>query len=251
MRMICETLLICLLFSLPVAARQSMFDLPPVASPPLYGNILIDRISTKNHQLPVVFSHWEHRAKYTCRVCHLELGFMMKKNTTEITEEANRKGKFCGACHNGKIVFGHTKKNCKKCHNGNRTYGWQKFQAFSAKLPQAPTGNKIDWVKAVEEGLLKPQPSLADKNYAPMPYTKELRLNAEWNMIPPAFFPHKKHDLWLDCANCHPEIFNIKKKTTKHFSMVNNLQGRFCGVCHLKVSFPMNDCDRCHPKMEY
>jgi hypothetical protein len=24
------------------------------------------------------------------------------------------------------------------------------------------------------------------------------------------------------------------------------LQREFCGVCHLTVAFPMNDCKRCH-----
>jgi hypothetical protein len=37
-----------------------------------------------------------------------------------------------------------------------------------------------------------------------------------------------------------------KKKTTKHFSMDRILKGEFCGVCHLTVVFPMNDCKRCH-----
>ena len=27
------------------------------------------------------------------------------------------------------------------------------------------------------------------------------------------------------------------------------LEGKFCGVCHLNVAFPLDDCQRCHPDM--
>jgi c(7)-type cytochrome triheme protein len=67
-------------------------------------------------------------------------------------------------------------------------------------------------------------------------------------IIPPAVFPHKDHTVWLDCDNCHPDLFNIKKKGT-HFSMNELLNGNFCGVCHTKVAFPMDECKRCHPAM--
>ena len=33
------------------------------------------------------------------------------------------------------------------------------------------------------------------------------------------------------------------------FSMPLILKGEFCGVCHVTVAFPMNDCKRCHPAM--
>ncbi len=244
------SVLLCCLFMAGSADAGSLWDLPPVPSPQLYGNVLINRISKKNGRLPVTFSHWSHRLKYTCRVCHMELEFNMKRNTTEITEEANREGRFCGACHDGKTAFGHTKENCNKCHNGNLAYGMEKFKKLD-NLPKAKTGNKVDWVKAVENGLIQPKLSILEKDYSPIPYRKELRLDAGWTMVPPAFFPHRKHIRWLDCSNCHPDIFNIKKKTTKHFSMTNNLKGKFCGVCHLKVAFPMNDCERCHPGIKY
>jgi c(7)-type cytochrome triheme protein len=78
-------------------------------------------------------------------------------------------------------------------------------------------------------------------------FDKELILESEWHNIPNAVFPHKAHTAWLDCNNCHPDPFNIKKKTTKHFEMRFILEGQFCGVCHMTVAFPMQDCKRCHP----
>ncbi len=225
---------------------SQFWEFPPLPPPELYGNLLIDRLSTKKGEKPVTFSHWIHRTKYTCRVCHFELDFAMKRNQTEITEEDNKNGLYCGACHNGKEAFGHTEENCKKCHNGRLDYGTEKFSKLLT-LPSSPYGNKIDWVAAVEEGLIKPKQSLYDESYKPMPFKKRLKLEAEWTFVPPAYFSHEAHSYWLDCANCHPDIFNIKKKTTKHFSMIYNLEGRFCGVCHLRVAFPMDYCKGCHP----
>jgi len=232
------------------AALAQYWNFPPPPLPSRYGNILINRLSEKNGELPVTFSHWSHRRKDTCRVCHFELGFEMKVNATEITEEKCREGQFCGACHDGKQVFGHTKKeDCKKCHNGNIAYGEEKFKDL-APFPRAPYGNKVDWVAALKEGLIQPRQSLLDDHYTPMPFNKRLSLEAEWTMVPPAYFSHEIHKQWLDCSNCHPDIFNIKKKTTEHFSMKYNLDGKFCGACHLKVAFPLNDCKRCHPAIK-
>lgn len=220
------------------------WEFPPDLPPDEYGNILIDRTSARNGVKPAIFSHWEHRVKYTCRVCHSELEFTMEKNTTPITEADNKAGKFCGACHDGKIAFGHTDENCNKCHNGDLGYGREKFEKLP-KLPFSKFGNRIDWSSSLEKGLIEPLQYL--KIPPEIGFDKELLLEAEWSMIPPAIFPHKSHIKWLDCNNCHPEIFNIKKKTTKHFLMEYIKEGQFCGVCHLTIAFPMTDCHRCHP----
>ncbi|MEJ2323270.1 MAG: cytochrome c3 family protein [Nitrospirota bacterium] len=197
----------------------------------------------------VTFSHWSHRTKYTCRVCHFELYFEMAVNTTEITEEDNKNGLYCGACHNGVDAFGHTEKNCDKCHNGDISYGKEKFQEQLEKLPRAKFGNNIDWVKALSEGKIMPKYSIFRVDEKSLEFDSLLTLEAEWSFVPPAYFPHAEHVKWLDCSNCHPDIFNIKKKTTKHFLMKYILEGKFCGVCHLNVAFPMRDCKRCHPKI--
>jgi c(7)-type cytochrome triheme protein len=231
----------------PADGTPSRFDLPPLPPADIYGNILISRVSIKKGVFPVTFSHWSHRLKYTCNVCHLELGFNMMRNTTEITEDSNRNGEYCGACHDGAVAFGHSREHCEKCHNSDIEYGKEKF-ANTRDLPRAPYGNRIDWVSAVEDGLIKPKFFLQDET-EPIKFEKQLLLEAEWSMIPSAIFPHKAHVQWLDCSNCHPDIFNIKKKTTKHFSMMYILDNKFCGVCHGKVAFPIDDCARCHPDM--
>jgi c(7)-type cytochrome triheme protein len=229
----------------PVPVSAEFFNLPPLPQPAKYGNILIDRLSTKNGVKPATFSHWLHREKYTCRVCHSELEFNMKVNTTEITEAANVAGKYCGACHNGTIAFG--QEQCKKCHNGEIGRGEEKFvQLFLRPLVKSDYGDGINWVASLRKGTIAPLNYLKTQSKEPS-YDRELSLEAEWVKFPPAVFPHKAHSEWLACSNCHPDVFNIKKKTTLHFSMPLILKGEFCGVCHLSVAFPMNDCKRCHP----
>lgn len=222
---------------------------PRLPPPEEYGSLLIDRTSTANDVLPVGFSHLTHRLRYTCRVCHEELGFAMFVNTTEITEKENLQGQFCGACHNGKTAFGHTAEHCRKCHSGTILLARKEFARLDS-LPRTPFGNKIDWVAALNAGLIKPKQSLREAPSQPMGFNRKLDLESRWAGIPPAIFPHAVHNQWLDCANCHPDIFNIKKKTTEHFEMVFILERKFCGVCHLKVAFPLDDCKRCHPGMK-
>lgn len=110
-------------------------------------------------------------------------------------------------------------------------------------------GNQVDWVLALREGLIKPVAFL-EKGQQPIKFEQVLQLEAEWNYVPPAIFPHDIHLEWMSCGLCHPDIFMLKKKTTEHFRMREILKGKFCGACHLTVAFPMDDCRRCHPGMD-
>ena len=229
-------------------ALAGVFDLPRPAPPDRYGTVLIDREADSGSSMAVVVSHWRHRARHSCRVCHFELGFELQTNATPITEEDNRNGEFCGACHDGKEAFSvRDEARCNECHAGRIRADKAAFSEFAKKLPKAPYGNTIDWVAAGE---------ILDEKYAlfkdekPMDFDKELLLEARWYNISPAVFPHTAHVEILDCANCHPDVFNIKKKTTEHFEMRFILEGAFCGACHLTVAFPLDDCVRCHPGMK-
>ena len=225
------------------------FDLPPMAPRDEYGNILINRTSTRNNMRPVSFSHWLHRKYFTCRVCHSELDFNMKANTTEITERDNRNGKFCGACHDGRVAFRHSG-NCDKCHNGDINYSAPRFDEFFEKpFPTTGYGNGINWVESLDRKLIQPATFLNRKSQD-INFDKLLVMEAGWSIISPAVFPHKAHVAWLDCNNCHPDLFNVKRKGTKQLNMSAMLGGDFCGACHLTVAFPLDDCQRCHPGMK-
>lgn len=222
---------------------------PKLPPPAQYGNILISRMTRSSAQLPVVFSHWVHRRFYTCRVCHFELNFAMKTNATDITEEAIRKGLYCGACHNGKAAFGINDSTCRNCHTGRISMSDDRFSVLK-DFPKARYGDGINWGKALKMGLITPKQSLVNPSYESNPFEKILRLGPESRMIETrAIFPHQKHTDWLDCAECHPGIFTMQQKGTRHFRMDDIDNGMFCGVCHLTVAFPVQDCMRCHPDL--
>lgn len=230
---------------------DSVWSLEKLPPPAQYGNVLITRLTKKSTHPSVAFSHWLHRRYYTCRVCHFELGFAFKTNASGITEEKNRQGEFCGACHNDQIAFSLlNENNCRRCHSGTVSSTDARFSELNG-FPKALYGDKINWVKALRKGLIQPKQSLTNEKFEQIPFDKNLRLEPEWRGVNTrALFPHVKHTEWLDCADCHPDIFNIQKKGTKHFLMNYINEGKFCGVCHLTVSFPIQDCRRCHPDLD-
>ncbi len=241
-------LLVVVLLGFVLAGEvYGFWKLPPQAPPSEFGTITIDRNSTAMRENPVVFPHWVHRLKYTCRVCHFELEFEFRRNTTPITERDNRNGLYCGKCHNGATAFGHKVEYCHKCHGGDKAGLIKKFDTVLEYLPHSEHGNGIDWIEAIR--ITKPKYSIF-LHEKPIRFKKVLVLRAKLRWIPQAVFPHWEHVQLLDCSSCHPDIFNLKKKTTKHFSMDGILQGEFCGACHLNVAFPVDPCKRCHPGMK-
>lgn len=238
-----------LLLVLAPGGASGNYPFPAPPPPEEYGNILIRRASAAAGVKPVSFSHWVHRQKHTCRVCHFELQFNFEANTTEISEDANRAGMFCGACHDGKTLFGHEKpEDCERCHNGDIRRGAGSFGALW-RLPAERFGNRIDWNAALEEGLIAPANKLTIEPSGEIGFANTILLEAEWSMVPNATFPHGKHTRWLDCNDCHPNIFNIKRKFTAGLRMGSIIELQYCGICHGTVAFPLTDCKRCHPDL--
>lgn len=229
--------------------------------PEEYGNVVINNFSEKNNAAPVVYNHWLHRAEYTCRLCHVDLGFAMVAGGTGITEEDNKNGIYCGACHNGKEAFGPEKdspfgpkkKNCDRCHSYGKKVKFEKdFYKFTKGFPRARFGNRVDWLKAEDKGLIKLKdylPGITIKRKA-LKIPLDSELHAQEKGMPDIIFSHKKHAVWNGCELCHPEIFGVKKGATK-YSMQDIFEGKFCGACHGKVSFVNLDCQLCHSKEVY
>ncbi len=115
--------------------------LPILPSPENYGDVSMHRATDGKDVSPAVFSHWVHRVKYTCRVCHYELEFSMKSNDTPIVcNNGKMNGKYCAVCHNGKVAFGPEDKdgeNCSRCHSRTSTASWNKFHELQEKLPKS------------------------------------------------------------------------------------------------------------------
>lgn len=113
-----------------------------------------------------------------------------------------------------------------------------------SNMPKDEVGNRVRWVKALEQGLINPRTNI-------LPDTKIRVLNLDILMprtaeAPMVLFPHKQHTEWLDCSNCHEKLFKYKAGTTKGLNMFAILQGEFCGRCHGAVAFPLTECKRCH-----
>jgi len=81
-----------------------------------YGDVVMNKRSEALGQRPVVFSHWFHRIRYQCRVCHAEQGFKMRAGTNDVQMADIAAGRFCGSCHNGEIVWAADR--CELCHSG-------------------------------------------------------------------------------------------------------------------------------------
>lgn len=106
------------------------------------------------------------------------------------------------------------------------------------------SGNRVDWVKTLADGTIEPRYDRLDPNKRP--FVMDLNIVREVKgSMPDVVYPHKQHTEWLDCSNCHPDIF-IPKKGANQISMAAILLGQKCGVCHGKVAFPVTECKRCH-----
>jgi c(7)-type cytochrome triheme protein len=230
-----------------------------------YGEVVIKNHSSGAGLSPVRFDHWLHRAFYTCRLCHVDIGFAMKANTTGIRAADNMKGYYCGTCHNGKMVHANRKvfescatkygkedlKRCNRCHSvGEEVKREYDFAAFIEKFPRERFGNGVDWEKAEETGLIRPIDSIEGVSVKrpPLATQKDFAISAKVETMPEIIFSHRKHTLWNGCELCHPEIFPSMKKGTTKYSMTEIFEGKYCGACHVTVAFPTSDCQRCHTK---
>ena len=248
--------MLCILAA-PAAVRAET----KATAPADYGRVVINSFSQKAGLAPVVFDHWLHRAKYTCRLCHGDLAFAMKAGGTGIKAADNQQGNFCGVCHNGKMQDNSRKvfaacttdksdaARCERCHSlGKSPKKDYDFAAFTASFPKDKLGNGINWELAASGGLIhltdyiegvsmKQQPREIVKDFTIQPKTKGV------NEI---IFSHKKHSQWNGCEVCHPDIFAGGKRGTTTYSMDEINKSKFCGACHGTVAFPLAECDRCH-----
>ncbi len=84
-----------------------------------YGDIVINNYASKAGINPVIFPHWFHRIRFTCKVCHHDLGMKFEAGGNKIKMLDILNGQFCGSCHNGDVAWGIDK--CDLCHSGKKT----------------------------------------------------------------------------------------------------------------------------------
>lgn len=115
-----------------------------------------------------------------------------------------------------------------------------------AGLEESKQGNYVDWVATLAKGKIAPRADRLDPNAMPIVFDMNIVREVKGSM-PNVVYPHKQHTEWLDCSNCHPDIF-IPQKGANQINMASILLGQKCGVCHGKVAFPVTatTCRLCH-----
>lgn len=85
---------------------------------PITGDVTFKRMTKGEEDFPpATFSHWVHRVKFKCYVCHNKtVGFEMKAGRAKITMALIDEGKYCGACHKGQPAFAVGFETCSRCH---------------------------------------------------------------------------------------------------------------------------------------
>jgi c(7)-type cytochrome triheme protein len=233
-----------------------------VPAPHSYGQVVLGRHTGAAGIPPAVFDHWRHRARYTCRVCHVDVGFAMSAGETGISAATNRGGFHCGACHDGKTLHAGQAifpscsggadvtagPSCARCHARSDPARLRKeYGAFAATLPRTRTG-QVDWVAAEADGSLRPADHLEGVSFArpKLQMKKEVPFQSRGWMEGVIIFSHSKHTVWNGCEVCHPEIFPSTSHGATKYSMLQIAAGEACGACHGKVAFAIAECERCH-----
>jgi c(7)-type cytochrome triheme protein len=101
----------------------------------------------------------------------------------------------------------------------------------------------VDWVKAMELGVIKPRADVSGKSEM-MSFDMDV-LFKNTDKMPWVKFRHLSHTNLMACSSCHPAVF-IQKKGANNLSMDSILAGEQCGVCHGKAAFALWTCERCH-----
>jgi c(7)-type cytochrome triheme protein len=243
--------------ALAALAAASLAMKPPAPAP--YGRVLLESTSRTAGVPPVAFDHWKHRSRYTCRLCHVDVGFAMTAGATGITAETNRSRFHCGACHNGETRHGgraifascssgrEMTDTCRRCHaRPDPARLAREWEAFAADLPRT-LGGGVDWEVAEARGDVTPADVVdgASLRRPALRMDRDVEIGSQVSWMSAVRFSHKKHAVWNGCEVCHPEIYPSTAGAVRH-NMLEISSGASCGVCHDKVAFPLALCERCH-----
>ena len=128
----------------------------------------------------------------------------------------------------------------------DNTYVLQPPKIAFDSLVRSDFGNYVDWIKSLREQKISPRTERMGGGEEAMIMDLDIIREVRGSM-PNVVFPHKGHTEWLQCSNCHPDIF-IPQQGANRMNMAGILLGQKCGVCHGKVSFPIvtTTCRLCH-----
>jgi c(7)-type cytochrome triheme protein len=119
----------------------------------------------------------------------------------------------------------------------------QEPQEALGSLPPDTAGNQVRWVHALDQQRIQPRSNIFPETRVNLRTTEVLLKNTSDRAM--VRFPHRQHTAWLDCSNCHDQLFGKVAGGTR-IGMLSILMGEKCGLCHGAVAFPLTECDRCH-----
>lgn len=164
----------------------------------------------------VLFRHQYHVdvKKISCEKCHsglFEMDALRVQEKKDFIMDSLYRGRYCGACHNGKDAFA-SDKQCARCH-----------VRISEK----------------EVGHVKGKPG----SYKFPVYNTSVLLGKDNLQV---VFKHEEHSAPLNCRDCHSKIFQIKKGANK-ITLLDHKPQKNCFTCHNgdKV-FSRLSCNQCH-----
>ena len=99
-----------------IAALWAVIMLMALPTTAEYADVVFNRYSDAAGVRPVIYSHWFHRIRFRCKVCHGELGFEMRAGANDVKMNDMARGEFCGMCHNNEVAWG--MEQCDLCHTG-------------------------------------------------------------------------------------------------------------------------------------
>ena len=113
-------------------------------------------------------------------------------------------------------------------------------------LDRSKHGNHVNWVSSLENGKLNPRWDRLDETMQPIVFDLNIVREVKGSM-PNVVYPHKQHTEWLDCSNCHPDIF-IPQNGANQKNKASNLLCEKSGESHGKEANPVttSSCRLCH-----
>lgn len=213
---------------------------------------------------PTRFSHKKHlTGKPDCGVCHP--GIFAAGSNQRFTMAEMKKGKSCGACHNGKKAFGIDR--CNSCHPTKEISF--KVKETGPTLFSHKSHLKVSSCGKCHPGLYSPMRSNKHVDMAAMEKGKSCgachngkdafsvkecsKCHPVRNLVfedkdaGNVVFSHTSHTGLYKCGDCHTALFNTARSKVK-VSMKKMESGISCGACHDgKTAFTVSkNCELCH-----
>ncbi|HPD57126.1 MAG TPA: cytochrome c3 family protein [Smithellaceae bacterium] len=164
----------------------------------------------------VIFRHQYHVdvKKISCEKCHsglFEMDALSAQEKKDFIMESFYRGRYCGACHNGKDAFA-ADTQCARCH---------------IRISEDEVGH----VKG------RPRPYKT-----PVYNTAKVFGKDDMRVL----FKHENHTPPLNCRECHLKYFQIKQGANV-IGVADHEPGKFCFGCHDgRKTFSWYNCNTCH-----